>query len=294
MVDFAGGLITLTNGNSVVQIDPNSQNGVYAWAVDGVSQLYQQWFWLGRPTNGPQVSFDQLGTPLGTSVTTTNATFSYLPQGLIVTLSFTLNGGATGSYASTLMESISIQNTNTAPASMHVYDYTDFDLAGNYEGDSVSFPTTNSVVQQGKGMVATQLAYPAPNNWEGSWYALALDTLLEPEPAILSDEIEPDEPGDQTFAYQWNATLGAGQTLVLDLTNNIQMQLVRLAIAPAGADAIVSWPTNGTGGFQLQSSASLTGGGSWQNVTNTPTTVGADYQVTVPLAGPAQFYRLKQ
>ncbi len=143
-------------------------------------------------------------------------------------------------------------------------------------------------------MVATQLAYPAPNNWEGSWYALALDTLLEPEPAILSDEIEPDEPGDQTFAYQWNATLGAGQTLVLDLTNNIQMQLVRLAIAPAGADAIVSWPTNGTGGFQLQSSASLTGGGSWQNVTNTPTTVGADYQVTVPLAGPAQFYRLKQ
>jgi len=295
--DFAPGYITLTNGNSMVQIDPNSQAGVFAWTVDGTDQLNQHWFWL-RQTNNPQLSFDQLGSPLGTSVTSSNATFSYLalPQGLNVALSFILKGGATGSHASTLSEIISIQNVNTSSNAVHVYDYTDFDLGGSGAADSVSFPTTNSAVQQGEGMTASQLVQPTPNYWEGSWYAFAYDAINSATPAVLSDSIIPNQSGDQTFAFQWDATLGAGQTLVLNLANNIQAPQTSLflSIARSGTNAVLTWPTNGSGSLNLQVNTNLVSSSSWANAATSPVIVGTNYQLTVPLSGRAQFYRLHQ
>jgi hypothetical protein len=292
-VDFVYGLITLTNGNSLVQIDPNTQDGMFSWVVDGTEQLYQHWFWLRAGTNNAQTSFDQLGTPLGLSWTTTNAIINYLPAGLNVMLSFTLTGGAIGSHASSIAETISIQNTNTSSVALHLYSYTDFDLAGTNEDDSVSFPTNNLVLQQGKGATATQSVQgQTPNYWEASWYAFTLDKIDAGTPAVLADDIDPDEPGDQTFAYQWDVSLGAGQTFVLNLTNSIQMSLPVLTITLSGSNAIVSWPTNDADGLNLQSSSSLNAGMGWTNVPFSQMTVGTNYQVTVPLAGSGQFYRL--
>jgi hypothetical protein len=291
-VDFVSGLITLTNGNSLVHIDPNTQDGVFTWLVDGTAQLYQQWFWLRQDPGTAQISFDQLGTPLGLSWTPTNALIYYLPKGLDVTLSFTLKGGATGSRASSLVEIISIQNTTNSSAGLHVYDYTDFDLDGIAEGDTVSFPTTNVVVQEGKGMMAIQSVQgQTPNYWEASWYALTLDAIEDESPAILADEITPNEAGDQTFAYQWDVALGAGQTFVLGLTNNIQMDQVLLAIGLSGTNVNIWWPTNNNAVFNLQTST-LKPGSMWTNVPAQTSVIGANYQVTVPISSAAQFYRL--
>jgi hypothetical protein len=295
VVDYVSGFITLTNGNSVVQIDPNSQDGVFSWVVDGSDQMYQHWFWLRQGT-GSQVSFDALGIPLGISATSSNAVISYQPPGLNVMLAFALHGGAGGSAASTLTETISIQNTTNSSASLHVYDYMDLDLAGSGAGDSVSFPTTNSVMQQGKGVTAIQsVGGPAPNYWEGSWYAFAFDTINNTNPAVLSDSIIPNQPGDQTFAYQWDVNLPAGQFLMVTLTNSIQgvaSQPVRLAIGKSGANILLSWPTNGASSLNLQASSSLNGGGAWAGVTNSYTVVGTNYQVALPPTGSVQYYRL--
>jgi hypothetical protein len=294
MVEFVNGQITLKNGNSVVQIDPNSQNGIFAWKVDGTDQLSQQWFWLRQDPSNAQVSFDQLGTPLGLTWTSANATINYLPKGLNVTLSFTLNGGVADSHASTLEETISIQNTTNSSVGLHVYDYADFDLGGQSDGDTVSFPTTNMVMQQGKGMIATQSVQgQTPNFWEASWYALALDTIENATPAILSDQITPNEPGDQTFAYQWDVNLGAGQTFILNLTNSIQSDLSLLTIARSGTNVILSWPTNNAAGFNLQSGA-LNQNSLWTNIPTLPSQVGNSYQVTIPISTKTQFYRLKK
>jgi hypothetical protein len=176
---------------------------------------------------------------------------------------------------------------------LHLYSYTDFDLAGTNEDDSVSFPTNNLVLQQGKGATATQSVQgQTPNYWEASWYAFTLDKIDAGTPAVLADDIDPDEPGDQTFAYQWDVSLGAGQTFVLNLTNSIQMSLPVLTITLSGSNAIVSWPTNDADGLNLQSSSSLNAGMGWTNVPFSQMTVGTNYQVTVPLAGSGQFYRL--
>ena len=155
MVDFVG-MLTLTNGNSLVEIDPTSDQGMYSWTVDGTDQLYQHWFWLRQGASGPQSSFDQLGTAWGLYNTTSNAGVMFLPPGLNINLGYALAGGAPGSDASEVVETLMIQNTNDSSVTLHLFDYADYDLAGNPEGDTVSFPTTNSVLQQGNGMTLTQ------------------------------------------------------------------------------------------------------------------------------------------
>jgi hypothetical protein len=295
LVEFVSGLITLTNGNSSVLIDPNSQDGVSQWNVDGKGQLSQAWFWLRQDPSSAQVSFDQLGQPLGLSWTSASATINYLPQGLKVTLSFTLNGGISGSHASSLEETVSIQNTNNSPVSLHVYDYTDFDLNGESGGDTLSFPSTNLVLQQGKATTATQSVQgQTPSFWEGSWYALTLDKVQTASPAMLSDQITPNQPGDQTFAYQWDVSLAAGQTFVVTLNNSVQPEGVLLEASLSGGDVIISWPTNGSAGLRLQSSTRLGLGAAWTSVTNEPAVADARYQVTLSQAGAAQFFRLQQ
>jgi hypothetical protein len=297
-IDFVFTSITLSNNNSVVQINPTSEDGMFSWTVDGTNQMYQHWFWLRQGSSGPQTSFDQLGAPLGLSYTATNAGILYLPPGLNVNLGFWLTGGAPGSFASEVVESIMIQNTASTPVTLHLFDYADFDLAGLSEGDTLSFPGTNIVLQQGKGMTATQTVQGStPNYWEGSWYSIALDEIQGTSPVTLSDELIPPEPGDQTFAYQWGFTLGAGQTFTINLTNSIQPLLISfgsLDVAFQGGNVLVSWPTNGMAGVQLQTTTALGAAASWTTVTNSPVIVNGQYQVSVPPTGSAQFYRLIQ
>src|SRR5215471_5719398 len=54
---------TLTDNNSVAQIDPNGQAGMFSWTVDGVQNLFQQWFWYRVGTNGPENSIDTISAP---------------------------------------------------------------------------------------------------------------------------------------------------------------------------------------------------------------------------------------
>jgi hypothetical protein len=59
---------------------------------------------------------------------------------------------------------------------------------------------------------------------------------------------------------------------------------------PAQGTYTISWPTGVLSTLHLQSSSSVVG--PWSNVTNTPTTVNGQFQVTVSPGVSAQFYRL--
>jgi hypothetical protein len=298
MVDSVFSSITLSNGNSVAQINPTTQQGLSSWTVDGIDQVYQHWFWLREGSTNIQTSFDTLGTPWCLAYTSSNTTINYFGQGLSVVLAFALTGGTNGSVASTLGENLTLQNTTNSPINLHVFAYSDFDLAGASEGDTVSFPSTNTVSQQGKGMTLTETVQtPVPNYWEAGWYDITLTELNGSSPVTLSDQIIPQAPGDQTYAFQWDATLGAGQSLVISLTKVIQpepISLSSLGIALRGGNIIISWTTNAVAGVQLQTTSALGVAASWSAVTNTPVVVGGQYQVSVPPAGSAQFYRLFQ
>ena len=52
-------IVTLADLNSTAQINSSSQSGMFNWYVDGVNQLYQQWFWYGIGTGTGQSSIDK-------------------------------------------------------------------------------------------------------------------------------------------------------------------------------------------------------------------------------------------
>ncbi len=299
LVNFIFGLITLQSGNSVVRINPTDNQGVFSWKVDGVEELYQQWFWLRQGSSGPQASLDTMGVPLGAALTSSNATINYVSAPLNINLGFVLHGGAVASSASDLAETLSVQNTNNSAITLHVFQYVDFNLAGPSGADTVLFPANNTVVQQGGNTIMTETVQsPPPSFWEASFYPLTFDKISGNSPATLSDTVMPASAGDQTFAYQWDVTLVAGQTLTINSTQSIRPATVStnsitLNIASTATNLTIYWPTNGAAGFQLQSTTSLSEGGTWSAVSSVPAVVGQDYQVTIPQAPGVQFYRLR-
>jgi hypothetical protein len=66
-----------------------------------------------------------------------------------------------------------------------------------------------------------------------------------------------------------------------------------LNIAQTGRSLFLSWPSDGTGGFQLQSTLSLSNP-SWAAVTSSVTLTNGHYTVLLPVSGTSAFYRLAQ
>jgi hypothetical protein len=271
--------------------------------VDGGERLYQEWFLVRQGASGPQASVNTLGAPLGVSLSSSNATMNYATPSFTVTVGFLLQGGTNGSGSSDLTETISIQNTTNNSFPMHLFQYSDFDLADSMGADTLSFPTSNSALQMGGSNVMTETVQsPPPSFWEGSFYALTLDKITGASAVTLSDSLIPPFAGDQTFAYQWDATVAPAQSLLVNLTQSIRRltnstQLVfyiDLNIAVTGDNIVLFWPSMGTDTFQLQSADDLAPDAIWSNVTNSRVPVGGNYQVTMPHAGGAKFYRLQR
>jgi hypothetical protein len=67
----------------------------------------------------------------------------------------------------------------------------------------------------------------------------------------------------------------------------------KLSVAFSAGNVVITWSTNGTSAYSLESSAVLGSGASWSTVGGTAV-VGANYQATVPISGSSQFFRLSQ
>jgi hypothetical protein len=62
------------------------------------------------------------------------------------------------------------------------------------------------------------------------------------------------------------------------------------ALASSG-NIVLSWPV-ANAGFAVETAASLTPGTSWTTLSNAPTLVGTQWQLTIPNTGADQFFRL--
>lgn len=68
---------------------------------------------------------------------------------------------------------------------------------------------------------------------------------------------------------------------------------VSLSTSISGGNLLIKWPTS-SALVNLLTSSSLGAGAVWTNVSATPTVVGGNYQVTVPISGSVQYYALSQ
>ena len=298
MVEFPISLFSVSSSNSQVQIDPTSDAGLNSWAVSGTDVSYQHWYWLRIGSTATQFSLDSLSKPFGLYRSQTNTAVNYLGQGLSATLAFSISGGANGSFISFLTESLTIQNVTNTTVNLHVFEYSDYDLSDNPSADTLAFPAANKVVQQGSGLTLTEtIGIPAPSFYEGSWYAITFDKITGMSPITLTDSLIPNAAGDQTFAHQWDTNLAAGQTIVISLTNSITggvtTKPVVLSVAKSGNNITISWTTNASADFQLQSATKLAPTPNWTTVSTPPVINGNAYQVILPILSGAQYFRLQ-
>ena len=116
------------------------------------------------------------------------------------------------------------------------------------------------------------------NNWigEDNWGDKTMFGQLS-EFRIYNGVLAPSEVA-QTYA--------AGPTNVVTFVTSGPT----LKASISGTSLILSWPSTSTG-FSVQSTSALKSS-TWSAVSGTPTVMGGNYQLSVPISGAAQFFRL--
>jgi hypothetical protein len=233
--------ISLTDANSTVVLDPGTSSGVSSWTVDGVNQLYQQWFWYRVGNTDVQASIDTLGPATITQSNAAEATISYTgTNGLTIAVTYLLTGGASLSGAATLGESIAITNGGDSAQDVHFFQYSNFTLDDQPSGDYVQFKNANRVDQwkgAGNEALSESVITPRPNYRETGQILPTNDpnynplydtlyrlnntpglTLREPDSNTLS---APLGPGDMTWSYEWDRSIAAGSSFLISKAKSL-------------------------------------------------------------------------
>jgi len=213
-------IYTLSQNDSSVLIDAGSQAGLYNWSVDGVNQLYQQWFWYRVGSSGPESSIDTISPVSETSSGANNATLTYAGSTISVKTAYSL--AAPGNGTATLSELITVMNTSGQIQDYHFFQYSDFDLGGTPGGQSVQFYNNGSstyyeVIQTGASGSMTETAIaPSATSMEvqAGYFPSLLNALNDGVATTLNNNLSAG-PGDVDYAYEWDATLAPGSSLLI-------------------------------------------------------------------------------
>jgi hypothetical protein len=147
------------------------------------------------------------------------------------------------------------------------------------DSGSLTIGATNELLV-GAGMTATTFGSA------GSGFVLRVITT--PDADIVEDQVV-----TATGSYNATAYLSDGAWLMQSAAFHSAVGLRPLVrIAPLGNAVLVAWPVSFSG-FSVRQTPSLTAA-NWSSVTNPIVTVGGEYQVTVPIVGTGQYFRLAQ
>jgi hypothetical protein len=210
-----GAILTATDGSSMIQVDPLSQNGLFNWSVNGVSQLSQQWYWVSAG-GAAETSLDAF--PLVDSQASGNQiSLTYADQGVSFELTYTLNG--TSNNESLIEETITITNSNTMGFDFKLFEYTDLDLLGDPSGDSATRSGGGILQSQDLSSVLVSASI-APDAFQIAPAFDIRDLLNDALPTNLNNTGDPSGPDDLAHAFQWNLHIDAAGEIVLTKTKS--------------------------------------------------------------------------
>lgn len=227
-----GELITLSDLNSKVVINPLADQGMSQWKVDGQNYLFKQWFWYRIGDAGPEYPVNALDADPVTNTSDANydgnldtADIQYVgSQGLNVTIRYSLMGGTAGSGWSDMAETLRLQNTGTTPLTVHFFQYSDFDLTPKSNpGDTVDFPYAQHVLQTAPNMSMSEtVVNPLPAAHEAALAYATYSKLTDTLPSVL-DGNDSAGPGDATWAFQWDFTIPANRSVIISKDKQLQI-----------------------------------------------------------------------
>jgi hypothetical protein len=220
-------LVTLTDSNSVVNIDTQTQAGVYDWYVGGIDNMHQQWFWFRIGNSGPEQSLDTLVHNPATDMILSDGNFNpgddrlslrYTDQAgrFEIFVDYTLTGGQNGSGTSDLIETVRVHSLQrTGNLDFHFFQYSDFDLNEGTFDSSVEVLNANTVRQTDGLTIAETVASPAPSRYEVNYYDITLTALNDGVATDLNQNAGPLFDDDLTWAFQWDFNLAPGGSFII-------------------------------------------------------------------------------
>jgi hypothetical protein len=233
--------IVLEDGSALVAIDPDSQDGVHGWAVNGISHVRTQWFWTRVGNDGPEASIDAL-TETSRVVSDTNAdgksdtlllALADPLQRFSLELRWSLTGSPFGPLTdpstSDLALELTLVNTSDSPLDISLFQYTDVDLFGSFVDDAALWSGAGPdrvLVTDATTLAEWQSDFsPSPTAVEASLFDALLASLNDGTATALSGAVS--AAGDVTVAAAWQALLAPGGSLSVS-----QAQQIRVAPIP--------------------------------------------------------------
>ena len=199
--------IALTDGNSTLQIDTGTALGAYGWTVSGVNHLSQQTTWYRIGAAGGEALLASL-PQTALSVAGNTATVQYTDPRFRIDATYTTHGGAPGT--ADIHQIYTISNIGGGLLDLHLFQYNDFDVDGEFDNNQVSITGGNTATQTGPlGGAVVSVAGRSPSRYEAAVYSHVLDGLTDLSPTALANVAGPIF-GDGTYGFQWDITLGPG------------------------------------------------------------------------------------
>jgi hypothetical protein len=195
--------------------------GASQWTVDGLNQLNRQWFYYRVGASGPEMPVESINATPTINVFNNGATLSRLDvtwanADYSVRTLFQLVGNTAGTGKANLNETITVANTSADNIVFHLFQYSDFNLAGSAGGQSAQYYQNGigeyyKVIQSDGFWSVTETATsPAGlGHFEAALSGITLGSLTDANPTTLSDS-QTAGVGDVTFAYEWDVTIAPG------------------------------------------------------------------------------------
>jgi len=208
---------TLTDGDSFVRVD-DVAGSAYDWTVGTVDHLTHQWFYYRAGGAGFESPINSISAPSsylnGANQLVTTYANAMLSVEVTFTLLDTLNPGE-----SHFNQEVTVNNLSGSPLSLNLFQYSDYDLAGIADNDSVqmfagSFNVRYAYQTEPGGQYLTETVNSSPSDgattirMEAALFDTTLASLTDASVTTLNNNLM-SGPGNTTYTIEWERTLAA-------------------------------------------------------------------------------------
>jgi len=229
--------LTDENSNATFVANTGASQLQATWIVDGVSQLFEQNFYIdltGTTGNAPinlaglqPTAFSATDTNLSGNNNNLFVRWDNINQsGVDVHINFSLDGASAGTGLSDLGEQISIDNNSGQAVSIRFFQYVDFDLDGTIGGDTASSSSSPvaSVEQSDISQLAETVVTPGPNFYQIGACCGVEASILAGNDLTTSPGVQTSfGPGDASWAFQWNTRIANNGSFQISKDKNIRV-----------------------------------------------------------------------
>lgn len=233
----------ITNGNSSVTVQADTDYGMSDWTVDGQTQLYKQWFWYRTGASSKEKPINSLSSS-STLINPSTLNSLYTASNFKIDVTYSLLGGGAGSGSSAITEQIKISNLTGSALDFHFFQYVDFDLGGSYLGDTVTLEQNllglfeKAYQTKGNAYFADEIVSPAASHGEVGLSQSILTKLMDVSATTLNDSVGP-VTGDAVWAFQWDVLIPSHSSFTIAINKSVYVVPEPSALALISVGAIL-------------------------------------------------------